>query len=351
MDGSTVEAPESHRIGSGAKFNRTLISRSRGQVAGLTREDATDDDIDRSLYSLKFFVHCWKARRRKLKQSVREEVAKRRKLHSAELSDSDFVPQTVLLRDLHTHTESAVDRALNNMAQNRRPGMLQLQAGMVQRLLYVLEALGRLGAVHLESQLCIEVSAMLSDVLMGSFCDFYPVASANDGGRLDTFVHVGCKRVPINVKYTAFLGRIAASSARGGDRAATIISDPAAEIRDGASHVAGRKLSESTKVAKGAALQLHTATFYETGVGMRELLVRREQDTGVVAATLRERGYATARGGRLEPTEVAQARLAVQPCPAPLACAAQRRRPLPPRTPASQRELSPADVGAWLGQG
>ena len=232
MDGSTVEAPESHRIGSGAKFNRTLISRSRGQVAGLTREDATDDDIDRSLYSLKFFVHCWKARRRTLMQSVREAVQKRRKLHGAELSDSDFVPQTVLLRDLHTHTESAVDRALNNLAQNRRPGMLQLQAGMVQRLLYVLEALGRLGAVHLESQLCIEVSAMLSDVLMGSFCDFYPVASANDGGRLDTFVHVGCKRVPINVKYTAFLGRIAASSARGGDRAATIISDPAAEIRD-----------------------------------------------------------------------------------------------------------------------
>ena len=88
---------------------------------------------------------------------------------------------------------------------------------------------------------------------------------------------------------------------------------------------------------------------------MRELLVRREQDTGVVAATLRERGYATARGGRLEPTEVAQARLAVQPCPAPLACAAQRRTPLPPRMPASppasEPALSPADVGVWLGQG
>mgnify|MGYP004108656617 CR=1 FL=1 len=51
------------------------------------------------------------------------------------------MPQTVLLRDLHTHTESAVDRALNNMAQNRRPGMLQLQAGMVQRLLFKLQVL------------------------------------------------------------------------------------------------------------------------------------------------------------------------------------------------------------------
>ena len=312
MDGSSVEAPESHRIGSGAKFNRTLASRSRGQVVGLTREDATDDEVDRSLYSIKFFVHHWKARRRQLKQSVKEEVQKRRKLHGADLSDSDFVPQPVMLRDLHMHTESAVDRALNHMAQTRRHGMLQSQAGMVQRLLYVLEALGRLGAVHVESQLCIEVSAMLSDVLMGSSCDFYPVASANDAGRFETFVLVGCKRVPINVKHTAFLGRIAARSARGGDRNATIISDPAAEIRDGANHVAGRA-PESTKVAKGAALPLHTATFYDTGVGMRELLVRREQDTGLVAATLRERGYATAGGSSLEPTEVAQARLARRP--------------------------------------
>ena len=315
MDGSSVEAPESHRIGSGAKFDRTLASRSRGQVVGLTREDATDDEVDRSLYSIKFFVHHWKARRRQLKQSVKEEVQKRRKLHGADLSDSDFVPQPVMLRDLHMHTESAVDRALNHMAQTRRHGMLQSQAGMVQRLLYVLEALGRLGAVHVESQLCIEVSAMLSDVLMGSSCDFYPVASANDAGRFETFVLVGCKRVPINVKHTAFLGRIAARSARGGDRNATIISDPAAEIRDGANHVAGRA-PESIKVAKGAALPLHTATFYDTGVGMRELFVRRAQDTGLVAATLRERGYATAGGSSLEPTEVAQARLARPRSPA-----------------------------------
>ena len=334
MDGSSVDAPESHRIGEGATFGRTLVSRSRGQVAGLTRDDATDDDVDRSLYSIKFFVHNWKARRRQLKQTLKEEVQKRRKLHGADLSDSEFVPGPVILRDLHTHTEGSVDRALNHMAQNRRNGQLQLQAGMVQRLLYVLEALGRLGAVHVESQLCIEVSAMLSDVLMGSSCDFYPVASANDGGRFETFVLVGCKRVPINVKYTAFLGRIAARSARGGDRAATIISDPAAEIRDGANHVAGRA-PESTKVTKGVALPLHTATFYDTGVGMRELLVRRAQDTGLVAATLRERGYATAGGGSLEPTEVAQVRLA-RPCP-----------PAQPQwcPPQPQPALSSADVG------
>lgn len=317
MEGSTVDAPESHRIGEGTQFNRTLASRARGQVAGLTRDDATNDDVDRSLYSIKFFVHHWKARRRQFKQSVKEEVQKRRKLHGADLSDSDFVPQPVMLRDLHVHTESAVDRALSHMAQNRRHGMLQSQAGMVQRLLYVLEALGRLGAVHVESQLCIEVSAMLCDVLMGSSCDFYPVASANDGGRFETFVHVGCKRVPINVKYTAFLGRIAARSARGGDRTATIISDPAAEIRDGANHVAGVAMGgDGAKVAKGAALPLHTTTFYDTGVGMRELLVRRAQDTGLVAATLRERGYATAAGGSLESTEVAQARLAPPRSPA-----------------------------------
>lgn len=309
VDGTALLSQSKTGVAPVTKFNRTLASRSRSPTAGLTREDATAEDIDRSLYTIRFVVATWKARRRQLKQCVKDEVQKRRQHQAGSLIDQDYVMQSVMLRDLRVHTESAVDRALLNMAQNRRHGMLKLQASMVQRLLYVLEALGRLGAVHVESLLCIEVGAMLSDVLMGSSCDFYPVANANDGGRLETFVLVGCKRVPVNVKHTAFLGRIAARSVRG-DRTATIISDPAAEIRDGATQGAGQA-PENTRVARGSStVPLYTTTFCDTGVGTRELLVRRQQDMELVVATLKARGYDSARSGSLEPTEIAQVCLA-----------------------------------------
>ena len=207
------------------------LSRLRSQAT----QEATDQDLEHSLTVIRFCVRTWRSRRRSFRQAVREEVARRRQQNGSALLNSEYTPQNAMLRELHSHTETSVERALNNMAQNRRHSTMRAQAVAVQRLLNVLDALSRLGAVRTEAQLCIETAAMLCDVLDCGSCDLYPVASAHDaGGRFETYVLVGSKRVPVNVKHTAFLARPAQRAASGDSRAATIIADVPAELREAA---------------------------------------------------------------------------------------------------------------------
>ena len=59
---------------------------------------------------------------------MQEEVHRRRQVSSESLSEHDYTPQGVMLRDLHTHTEKAAGGSLDKMAQ----------ACTVQRLLRAL---------------------------------------------------------------------------------------------------------------------------------------------------------------------------------------------------------------------
>ena len=51
---------------------------------------------------------------------------------------------------------------------------------------------------------------------------------------------------------------------------------------------------------------VHTVTWFDTGVGLREMLVRSESDAAQVKAVLQARGYELTACGNLLPSEVAQ---------------------------------------------
>ena len=168
-----------------------------------------------------------------------------------------------------------------------------------------------------EAQLCIEVCALLSDVLGGqgeSRCDLYPILISYDAGVSEIFALLGSKRVPINVKHTAFLSRAArlGASSEGKPRSssATIISDPAAEIRESLKEKgevqAPRNRRGRMSVMNRGLGGVNTVTWYDTGVGQREMLVRSESDATQVKATLLARGYEITASGNLLPSEVAQ---------------------------------------------
>ena len=102
-----------------------------------------------------------------------------------------------------------------------------------------------------------------------------------------SYVLVGAKRVPVNVKHTAFLAKPAARAASGDVVGATIIADVPAALAEASAPApdpdgapmrmppAGAAAAAGAKPGAAGAGALAAVEWYDAGVGARELLVRR----------------------------------------------------------------------------